>query len=115
MEKRRELQSRRRARTGCALDFYGGREDSCDNFKPVDYGNDGQIERLGRDHGARRGAKLTRMRATGAGIQIGTKVELRRQENNTEQHSTDPRPVGISEHPYTMTKLRMEWLRGQAS
>jgi hypothetical protein len=110
-----ELQSRRRARTGCALDFYGGREDSCENFKPVDYGNDGQIERLGRDRGARRGAKLTRMRATGGGIQIGTKVELRRQEDNSEQQSIDTRPVRISEHPRTKTKLRPEWLRGQAT
>jgi hypothetical protein len=90
------LQSRRRARTGCALDFYGGRDNFCENFQPVDYGNDGQIESLGGDRGARRGAKLTRMRATGAGIQIGTKVELRRQEDDSEQHRIDTRPVGIS-------------------
>jgi hypothetical protein len=110
-----ELQSRRRARRGCALDFYRGRESFRENFKPVDYGNEGQIQNLGRDGGARRGAKLTRMRATGAGIQIGTKVELRRQEDDSEQQSTDTRPVGISKHPYTKTKLRPEWLRGQAT
>jgi hypothetical protein len=110
-----ELQSRRRAWRGGELDFYRGRENLCDNFKPVDYGNDGQIESLGGDGGARRGAKLTRMRATEAGIQIGTKVELRRQEDDSEQQSTDTRPVGISEHPYTKTKLRPEWLRGQAT
>lgn len=113
--KNRELQSRRGARRGSALDFYRGRENRCENFQPVDYRNDGQIESLGRDGGARRGAKLTGMRAAGAGIEIGTKVELRRQEDQTEQHSTDTGPERICEHPYTMTKLRMEWLRGQAT
>jgi hypothetical protein len=94
-----ELQSRRRARRGGALNFYRGGENFRENFEPVDYGNNGQIESLGRDGGARRGAKLTRMRATGAGIEIGTKVELRRQEDDSEQHSTDTRPVRIREHP----------------
>ena len=55
------------------------------------------------------------MRAAGAGIQIGTKVELRRQEDDSEQQSKDTHPVGISVHPYTKTKLRPEWLRGQAT
>jgi hypothetical protein len=110
-----ELQSRRRARRGGAQDFYRGRENFRENFEPVDYGNNGQIQSIGRDGGARRGAKLTRMRATGAGIKIGTKVELRRQEDDSEHHSTDTRPVRISEHPYTKTKLRPEWLRGQAT
>jgi hypothetical protein len=115
MEKDRKLQGRRGARRGSALDFYRGRENRCENFKPVDYRDHGQIESLGRDGGARCGAKLTRMRAAGAGIEIGTKVELRGQEDNPEQHSTDTRPVRISEHPTTMTKLKMEWLRGQAT
>src|ERR1700732_2846035 len=116
MEKKTgELQSRRRARRGCALKFYRGRENLRENFQPVDYRNDRQIERRGGDSGACRGAKLTRMRTARAGIQIGTKVELRRQENDSEQHSTDTRPVGISEHRYTKTKLRPEWLRGQAT
>jgi hypothetical protein len=116
MEKKTgELQSRRRARRGCALNFYRGREDLRRNFQPVDYRNDRQVERWRCDSRARRGAKLTRMRTAGPGIQIGTKVELRRQENDSEQHSTDTRPVGISEHPYTKTKLRPEWLRGQAT
>jgi hypothetical protein len=115
MEKNGELQSRRRARRGSALDFYRGRENFRENFDPVDYRNDGQIESLGRDGAARRRTKLTRMRTTGAGIQIGTKVELRRQKDDSEQQSTDTRPVGISEHPRTKTKLRPEWLRGQAT
>jgi hypothetical protein len=38
------------------------------------------------------------MRATGAGIQIGTKVELRRQEDDSEQQSTDTHPVRVGEH-----------------
>jgi hypothetical protein len=42
-------------------------------------------------------------------------VELRRQKDDSEQQSTDTRPVGISEHPRTKTKLRPEWLRGQAT
>src|SRR5580700_2526225 len=102
--KNRGLQSRRGPRRGRALDFHRRRENRYENFKPVGYRNDGQIERLGRDGGARRGTKLTRMRAAGAGIEIGTKVELRRQEDKTEQHSTDTRLVGISEHPYTLRR-----------
>ena len=73
------------------------------------------MQSMSRDSGARRGAKLTRMRAAGSGIQVGTKVELRRQEDDSEQQSADTHPVGIAEHPYTMTKLRPEWLRGQAN
>jgi hypothetical protein len=115
MEKKEELQSWGRPRRGGALDFYRGRKYLRENFQPVDYGNDGQIESLGGDGGARRRAKLTGMRAIGAGIQVGTKVELRRQKDDSEQHSTDTRPVGISEHPGTKTKLRPEWLRGQAT
>jgi hypothetical protein len=42
-------------------------------------------------------------------------VELRRQEDDSEQQSTNTHPVGIGEHPYTKTKLRPEWLRGQAT
>src|ERR1700686_1385009 len=110
-----ELRSRGRARGGCALNFYRGGENFRENFEPVDYGNDRQTQSLSRDCGARRGAELTRMRAAGPGIQIGAKVELRRQEDDSEQHSTDTRPVRISEHPYAMTKLRPEWLRGQAT
>jgi hypothetical protein len=116
MEKNGELQSRGRARGGCALNFYRGRENFRENFEPVDHGHDGQIQSLSRDRGARGGAELTRMRAAGAGIQIGTKMELRGQEDDSEQHSRNTSPVRISEHPsYTKTKLRPEWLRGQAN
>jgi hypothetical protein len=51
----------------------------------------------------------------GIGIQIGTKVELCGQEDDSEQQSEDTGPVEISEHLYTKTKLRPEWLRGQAT
>ena len=94
-----ELQSWRRSRRGGPLDFYRGRESFREYFKPVDYRNDRQIKSLGRDGGARRRAKLTRMRAAGPGIEIGTKVELRRQEDDSEQQSTNTRPLRIGEHP----------------
>jgi hypothetical protein len=94
-----ELQSRRGPRRGSALKFYRGRENFREKFEPVDYRNNSQIQSLGRDCGSRRGAKLTRMRAAGPGIEIGTKVELRRQEDDSEHHSTHTRPVRISEHP----------------
>jgi len=54
MEKNGELQSRGRARGGCALNFYRGRENFRENFEPVDHGNDGQIQSRSRDRGARR-------------------------------------------------------------
>ena len=81
----------------------------------MNYGNDGQAKSVSRDSGAGRGAKLTRMRSRGSGIQIGTKVELCGQEDDSEQQSADTGPVGINEHLYTKTKLRPEWLRGQAT
>jgi hypothetical protein len=61
------------------------------------------------------GTKLTRMRTAGPGIQIGTKVELRRQEDDSEQQSTQSGLIRVSEHLSTKTKLRLEWLRGQAT
>ena len=86
-----------------------------ENFETVNYGNDGQAKSVCRDSGAGRGAKLTGMRPRGIGIQIGTKVELCSQEDDSEQQCADTGPVGISEHLFTKTKLRPEWLRGQAT
>lgn len=110
-----ELQSRGRARRGCALNFNRGRENFREDFEPVDYGNNSQMQGLRGDCGARGGAELTGMRTGGTGIQIGTKVELCGQEDNSEQQSGDTHPARGSEHLYSKTKLRPEWLRGQAS
>jgi hypothetical protein len=55
------------------------------------------------------------MRPAGVRSQIGTKVKLRRQEDDSEQQSTQSRPIGVNEHLSTKTKLRAEWLRGQAT
>lgn len=49
MEKKGELQGRRGARRGRALNFYGEGESFCENFEPIDHGNDGQIQSLSRD------------------------------------------------------------------
>jgi len=87
---RRELQNWRSARRGCAGEIYRGRKNRGEKFKPVYDGNDGQVQRLSGNSGACRGAKLTGMRAAGPGIQIGTKVELRREEDHSEQQGTKP-------------------------
>jgi hypothetical protein len=113
--KNRELQSRRGARRGCAWDFCTGGENHSENFETANYGSDGKVKSVSRDRGARRGAKLTGMRTGGTGIQIGTKVELCGQEDNSEQQSEDTHPVRGSEHLYGKTKLRPEWLRGQGT
>jgi hypothetical protein len=95
------LKSRRGARRGCGLTFWGSRQNQWENLKPIDNWNDGQMQSLRRDCGARRGAKLTGMRTAWSGIQIGTKVELSRQEDNSEQQSADTQLLRVAEHPHT--------------
>jgi len=53
--------------------------------------------------------------ATGPGVEIGAKVELRSQEDDSEQQGADTGTAGVGEHLSTKTKLRTEWLRGQAT
>jgi len=55
------------------------------------------------------------MRTAGVRRQIGTKVELSRQEDDSEQQSAQSGLIGVNEHLSTKTKLRPEWLRGQAT
>jgi hypothetical protein len=59
------------------------------------------MQSLRRDRGARCGAKLTGMRTAWPGIQIGTKMKLSRQEDNSEQQSADTQLLRVAEHPYT--------------
>jgi hypothetical protein len=77
--------------------------------------NDSQGQRLRSDGRPCRGAQLARMRAAGHGVQIGTKVELRGQEDDAEQQSANAGPMGVAKHLSNKTKLRPEWLRGQAT
>jgi hypothetical protein len=81
---RGELQNRRRSRGGTARELYRRRKNDGENFETVDDGNDGQVQRRSGDSGARSGAKLTGMRTPRAGIEVGAKVELRRQEYHSE-------------------------------
>src|SRR5271167_2105279 len=113
--KRGELQSRRRARRGGTLNLHRRRKNGGKNFEPVHDWNHGQIESRSSNRGTRCRTKLTGMRTARRRIHIGTKVELRRQEDDSEQQSTDTRPLRVSEHLSTKTKLRPEWLRGQAT
>lgn len=55
------------------------------------------------------------MRTAGPGVQIGTKMELRGQEDDSEQQAAKTGATGVDEHLSTKTKLRTEWLRGQAT
>jgi len=57
------------------------------------------MQSVRRDGGARGGAKLTKMRTGWPGIQISTKMELRRQEDDSEQQSADTRSLRVGEHP----------------
>jgi hypothetical protein len=115
MEKNGELNSGRGARRGCAWNFHRGRERFRGKFEAVYDWNDGQGEGLRGDCRARRGAKLTGMRTAGLGVQIGTKMELRGQEDDSEQQAAKTGTTGVGEHLSTKTKLRPEWLRGQAT
>lgn len=111
-----ELERRRSARRGGSWSFYRGREDFRENFETTDDGNDGETKSLRGDRRTCRQAKLTRMRpATGASVQIGAKVELRGQEDNSEQQGTETGATGVDGHVSAKTKLRTEWLRGQAT
>ena len=110
-----ELDSRGSARRGRARNFHRRKENSNENFQTVHDRDHGKIQSLRGNRGARRRTKLTRMRTARVRRQIGTKVELRRQEDDSEQQSAQSRPVGVNEHLCTKTKLRPEWLRGQAT
>jgi hypothetical protein len=48
------------------------------------------------------------------GRKVGTKMELRPQENDREEHRQDADALSSGLHWITKTKLRREWLRGQA-
>lgn len=110
-----ELQSGRGARRGITRKFYGRRKRFCEKFETVDDGNDGQVQRLRSNGRAGRRAKLAGMRAAGHGVEIGAKVELRGQEDHAEQQSANAGPMGVAKHLSNKTKLRLEWLRGQAT
>jgi hypothetical protein len=115
LRKSGELQNRGSAGRGRTENFDRGRKNRRENFQTVDDWDHGQIQSLRGNHGARRRTKLTGMRTAGVRSQIGTKVELRRQEDDSEQQSAQSGLVGVSEHLSTKTKLRLEWLRGQAT
>src|SRR5580704_5867312 len=115
LRKSGELQSRRCARRGRTENFDGGRKNRGENFQTVHNRDHGQIQSLRGNRGACRRTKLTGMRPSGVRSQIGTKVELRRQEDDSEQQSTQSGLIRVSEHLSTKTKLRPEWLRGQAT
>ena len=110
-----ELNSRGSAGRGRTENFHRGRKNRSENFQTVHDRDHSQIQSLGGDCGACCRAKLTGMRPAWVRRQIGTKVELRRQEDDSEQQSAQSRPVGVDEHLSTKTKLRPEWLRGQAT
>src|SRR5580692_3156575 len=110
-----ELEDGGRARRGRTEIFHRRKENGDENFQTVYDRDDRQIQSLCGDRGACRGTKLTGMGTAGVRSQIGTKVELRRQEDDSEQQSAQSRPVGVDEHLSTKTKLRPEWLRGQAT
>jgi hypothetical protein len=111
-----ELERGRGARRGGTWSFYRGREEFSENFDTADDGNNAETESLRGDCRTRRRAELARVRtAARAGVQIGAKMELRGQEDNSEQQGTETGTAGVGKHLSDKTKLRPEWLRGQAT
>lgn len=54
------------------------------------------------------------MRGGGRGRQIRTKMELRTQEDNPEEQRRNADALRVGLHVLSKTKLRREWLQGQA-
>ena len=77
--------------------------------------NDSQDQSLSRDGSAGRRTNLTGMGVSRRGVQIGTKVELRGQKDNSEQQGVRPRGAGFSKHPFGRMELRLERLPGQGT
>jgi len=50
-----------------------------------------------------------------SGSQVGTKVKLRREEENPEEQNQDASTSCPDGHVLTKTELRSDWLRGQGS
>lgn len=107
------LQRGRRSRRGRARNFNGMANRGRSEFQAMDHRNDGEVQNLWRDCGARRRTQLARMRSGRTGIHVRAKMELRRQKDNSQQQGTNPQFVRVHEHVSTKTKLRPEWLRGQ--
>lgn len=97
------------------MQLHRGRNNGDENLQAVDDGYDGQVQGLSGDNGGSRRTKLTGMGTAGSGIEIGAIVELRRKEDHSEKQGSEPYSMRIEEHLCTMTKLRLEWLRGQAT
>lgn len=114
MEKRGSLQKRRRSGRGGARSVYRGRKNGNENFKAVEEWNDGQVQGPGGDGRTSRRAKLAWMRTARAGMEIGARVKLARQKDECEQQGGKPHSIGVGEHLDDTTKLRLEWLQGQA-
>jgi len=55
------------------------------------------------------------MRGGRSGRQVGAKVELRPEEDNSEEQRQNANSLSLGLHVLTKTKLRLEWLRGQVN
>ena len=73
-----------------------------------------KVQGLSGDNRADSRTKLTDVRATRAGIQVGAKMELRREESNSEEQSPKPSFFTNPRHVVPKTQTMPEWLRGQA-
>jgi len=55
------------------------------------------------------------MRACGAGVEIGTKVQLRAEEEDRQENGNDANSRPFIRHVYIQEELKEEWLPGQGS
>ena len=109
------LQGGRRARRSGARNCRKYGNDQGRNFEPIHDRCNGNARRLGRDYGSHGGTSGAEVRGRRIGRQIGTKVKLRREEENPDEQNQDASTICPDGHVLTKTELRAVWLRGQGN
>jgi len=109
-----KLKGRRRSRRGRARYCCRKEEDHRPVFQAVHDRHNRNTGRLRHHRRTRRRAERTNVRAGGTGRQVGAKMELRREKYDPEEQRQNADSRCLAGHVLTKTKLRQEWLRGQA-
>ena len=102
-----------RARRSGARNCREYRNNHYTDFKAVRDRHNGDDRRLRSDYGTRCRANRADVRGGRSVRQVGAKVELRAQENDSEEQRQNTDSVSIGRHVSNKTKLRWERLRGQ--
>src|SRR5262249_11871677 len=113
-ETRGWLESGRRARRDCARNCRGNRYDDRSNFKPVCDRNNRDAKRRIGDNGTGNRAHRAGVRSSLRRRHVCAEMELRPHEDNREEQRQKADPLCSVVHVLTKTKLRADWLQGQA-